>query len=429
MPQAGLPRFLAAALLLVLAACSKPPEAPKPPAFSLKPAHFADLPGWQQDSMAEALPALRASCPRLLAQKTRPGPDGFALFGPIAAWQPFCDGLASLAPNDTAGLRRLIEAEMQPVQVLGDGKPEGLFTGYYEPSLKGSRQRRPGYDVPIYGLPPDLVQVDLGQFRSDWRGQRTAGRVQNGFLRPYEDRAGIEAGKLEGKAPVLAWAADPVDAFFLQIQGSGRIELAEGGLLRVGFAGQNGHPYTAIGRVLIDRGALAREEVTMPRLKQWLAENPAEAPALLRENKSFVFFREIAPPANSATARTAGPQPDGPRPDGPQVAGPQPDGPLGAQGLPLSPGRSLAVDRTHLAMGLPVWLAATRPDNGGELPLNRLMLAQDTGGAIRGGVRGDVFWGHGPQAEAIAGAMKHAGRYWLLLPRAVAMQAVGQPGS
>ncbi len=386
-------------LLLVLAACAaKPPEAPKPPAFALKPAQFADLPDWQRDRMAEALPALRASCPRLLAQTARPGPDGFAIFGPVAAWQPFCNGLAALSADDHAGLRRLIEAEMQPVQVIGDGKPDGLFTGYYEPSLRGSRQRRPGYDVPVYGLPPDLVQVDLGQFRSDWRGQRTAGRVQNGFLRPYDDRAAIEAGKLAGKAPVLAWAADPVDAFFLQIQGSGRIELADGSLMRVGFAGQNGHPYTAIGRVLIERGALAREDVTMPRLKQWLAENPAEAPAVLRENKSFVFFRELPPPAAIG-----------------------PDGPLGAQGLPLSPGRSLAVDRSHLAMGLPLWLAASRPDaQAGAAPLNRLMLAQDTGGAIRGAVRGDVFWGHGNEAEAIAGAMKHPGRYWLLLPKPVA---------
>ena len=392
------------ALLLVLAACAaKPPEPSKPLAFALKPSQFADLPGWQQDRMAEALPALRASCPRLLAQTARPGPDGFAIFGPVAAWQAFCAGLAALSPDDHAGLRRLIEAEMQPVQVIGEGKPDGLFTGYYEPSLRGSRQRRPGYDVPIYGLPPDLVQVDLGQFRSDWRGQRTAGRVQNGFLRPYDDRAAIEAGKLGDKAPVLAWAADPVDAFFLQIQGSGRIELADGGLMRVGFAGQNGHAYTAIGRVLIERGVLAREDVTMPRLKQWLAENPAEAPALLRENKSFVFFRELPPPAAIG--------PDGPRPDGP----------LGAQGLPLSPGRSLAVDRSHLAMGLPLWLAASRPDaQAGEAQINRLMLAQDTGGAIRGAVRGDVFWGHGDDAEAIAGAMKHPGRYWLLLPKSVA---------
>lgn len=419
-------RLLAASLLsLVLAACAAkpppeaPPEAIRPPAFALNPASFADLPGWQEDRMAEALPALRASCPRLLAQTSRPGPDGFTIFGPVAAWKPFCDGLAALAPGDDAGLRRLIEAEMRPVQVIGDGRPEGLFTGYYEPSLKGSRQRRPGYDVPVYGLPPDLVQVDLGQFRNDWRGQRTAGRVQNGFLRPYDDRAGIEAGKLEGKAPVLAWAANPVDVFFLQIQGSGRIELAEGGLLRVGFAGQNGHPYTAIGRVLIDRGLLAREDVTMPRLKQWLAENPAEAPGLLRENKSFVFFREISPPApsNMAAPNIAG-------------GGSQPDGPLGAQGLPLSPGRSLAVDRTHLAMGLPVWLSASRPDAassaGPDVTLNRLMLAQDTGGAIRGAVRGDVFWGHGPEAEAIAGAMKHPGRYWLLLPKTV---MAGQPAS
>lgn len=395
----------AAALLLlgVMAACApqpKPPaEIPKAAAIAFLPARFADLPGWAEDRVDQALPALSASCPRILAQAGKAGPDGFAVYGKPEEWRPFCTALAQLRPNDAAGLRRLIEAELQPMAVLGDGKAEGLFTGYYEPSLKGSRTRRPGYDVPLYRLPPDLVQVDLGQFRPEWRGQRTAGRVENGFLRPYDDRAGIEAGALRGRNLELAWAADPVAAFFLQIQGSGRIELAEGGILRVGFAGQNGHVYTAIGRVLIDRGVMEREAVSMPALRAWLAANPAAAPALLRENRAFIFFRELPAPANAD------------------------DGPPGAQGLALRPGRSLAVDRSHVAMGLPLWLSATYPTAqppNADATLNRLMVAQDTGGAIRGGVRGDVFWGHGDEAEAIAGRMKHPGRYWFLLPKAVA---------
>lgn len=387
---------------LLLGACAPKapaPEPPKPPAIAFRPATFADLPGWQADRLEEAFAALKESCPRILAQRGKAGPDGFAVYGKPEEWQPFCTGIARLQANDGAGLRRLIEAELQPVAVLGEGKAEGLFTGYYEPSLKGSRQRRPGYDVPLYKLPPDLVQVDLGLFRPEWRGQRTAGRVEGGFLKPYDDRAGIEAGALAGRNLELAWAADPVAAFFLQIQGSGRIELAEGGVMRVGFAGQNGHVYTAIGRVLIDQGVMTREEVTMPSLRAWLSANPDKAPALLRENRAFIFFRELPAPTD-ATA-----------------------GPPGAQGLPLRPGRSLAVDRSHVAMGLPLWLAASYPAAEApyaEQPLNRLMVAQDTGGAIRGGVRGDVFWGHGQAAEAIAGRMKHQGRYWFLLPKPAA---------
>ncbi|MBP7062950.1 MltA domain-containing protein [Ferrovibrio sp.] len=405
--------FLALALLAASCAPRVPqqqqpgaaPEPPKAPAIAFAPASFADLPGWQGDRLTEALPAIAASCPRILAQAGKSGPDGFAVYGRPEEWRPFCDAVARLKPADEASLRRLIEAELQPVAVLGDGKAEGLFTGYYEPSLKGSRQRRPGYDVPLYRLPPDLVQVDLGQFRPEWRGQRTAGRVENGFLRPYDDRTGIEAGKLAGRGLELAWAADPVAAFFLQIQGSGRIELAEGGVMRVGFAGQNGHAYTAIGRVLIERGIMNRDEVSMPALQAWLKANPAEAPALLRENRAYIFFRELPAPAQAG------------------------DGPPGAQGLALKPGRSLAVDRSHVALGLPLWLAASYPaaqPPHADLPLNRLMVAQDTGGAIRGGVRGDVFWGHGAAAEAIAGRMKHPGRYWFLLPRSVAAR-LGNP--
>jgi membrane-bound lytic murein transglycosylase A len=222
--------------------------------------------------------------------------------------------------------------------------------------------------------------VDLGRFRPAWRGERIAGRVDKGNLVPYSSRAEIEQGALSGRGLELAWAADTIETFFLQIQGSGRVRLADGGELRVGYDGQNGHPYVALGRVLIDRGLLPREQVTMQSIKAYLRAHPDEAAALMRENPSYVFFRELSG-----------------------------DGPVGAQGVALTPGRSLAVDRAFVPLGAPVWLVAE--------DIARLLVAQDTGGAIRGPVRGDLFWGHGAEAEARAGAMKARGRAWLLLPR------------
>jgi membrane-bound lytic murein transglycosylase A len=223
--------------------------------------------------------------------------------------------------------------------------------------------------------------------------------VRDGRLKPYEDRGAIEAGALANRNLELVWLDDASDAFFLQVQGSGLVQLPDGNLKRVGFAAQNGHPYVALGKVMIDRGLLPREDVTMQSIRAWLHANPAAAPELLRQNPSYVFFRELPAPKDDS------------------------DGPLGAQGLALLPGRSLAVDRSHFALGMPLWLAATHPapqPPHAAQPLRRLMVMQDTGGAIRGAVRGDVFWGHGEAAEAIAGRMKHSGRYWLLVPRNVA---------
>jgi membrane-bound lytic murein transglycosylase A len=363
--------------------------------LSLRVASFADLPGWAADDQAAALPALLRSCPRLVASTDARGLEGFANFGRGADWKPFCDAALKLAPGDTTGLRRLAEAELRPWAAMSDGKAEGLFTGYYEPLLAASRQPTPQLSAPLYRLPPDLVQVDLGQFRSELRGQRIAGRVEAGRLLPYADRSAIEAGALRNRALEIAYG-DPVDVFFLQIQGSGLLQYADGTRQRLGFAGVNGHAYTAIGRVLADRGAMPREAITMPALREWLRQNPAEAPALLRENRAYVFFRELPAPKDRS------------------------DGPPGAGGVALLPGRSLAVDRSHYPMHLPLWLDAAYPGaDGSEKQLQRLMLAQDTGGAIRGPVRGDVFWGDGAAAEAIAGAMKHQGRLWLLLPKSV----------
>lgn len=392
-------RGLALGALLLLAACA-PPRVPAPPTpapgpttetLTFRAASFADLAGWRDDRMAEALPALLKSCGRLN------GATDMAWAGLAADWQAFCAAARALRPGDDAGFRALAERELRPVAIGNNGAAAGLFTGYYEASLRGNRQRNARYAVPLYATPRDLVSVDLGQFRDTLKGQRIAGRVVGNQLRPYDDRAAIDAGALAGKADVLLWVDDAADAFFLHVQGSGRVELPDGKVVRVGYAAANGHAYTAIGRTLIQRGALTAETVSMQSIRAWLSANPAEAAKVMQSNPSYVFFREIA-------------------------AGPD-DGPLGAAGVPLTAGRSLAVDRAFLPLGLPLWLDATRPADAEGAPdtaLRRMLVAQDTGGAIKGPVRGDVFWGHGPVAASVAGRMKHQGRTWLLLPNAVA---------
>lgn len=369
----------------------------------LRPARFADLPGWESDAHAEALAAWLRSCERIgrLPAEKPLGGAGFA--GTAGDWRAACTaasrfggpGAAAGAsrPGDAAA-RAFFERELVPFATSDAGEATGLFTGYYEPLLRGSRRLQGRYTVPLYGRPPELVTVDLGDFRDELRGQRIAGRVEEGALVPFADRTTIVAGALAGRELEIVWVDDSVDAFFLEIQGSGRIELAEGGVLRVGYVAQNGHPYFAIGRDLVERGALRREEVSLQSIRRWLAANPAEAPAVMARNASYVFFQEVPG-----------------------------DGPLGAEGVVLTPGRSLAVDLAHLPLGVPVWLDGTMPgpaEGRPDRPLRRLLVAQDTGGAIRGPVRGDVFWGAGEEAAAVAGRMKHPGRIWLLLPRAVA---------
>jgi membrane-bound lytic murein transglycosylase A len=319
------------------------------------------------------------------------------LAGTVADWRPACDAAARLSSGAAAGARKALEEHLRPVAVANHEEPQGLFTGYYEASLRGSRRRHGRYDVPLYLRPPELVAVDLGRFREALRGQRIAGRVHGGELVPFAGRAEIDAGVLAGRGLELLWADDPVDVFFLEIQGSGRVELDTGEVLRVGYAAQNGHPYFAIGRALVERGALTSEEVSMQAIRRWLGENPAEAREVMQLNASYVFFHELSQ-----------------------------SGPVGAQGVVLTPGRSLAVDPLFVPMGVPLWLDATAPEAwvaGGERALRRLVVAQDTGGAIRGPVRGDVFWGHGEEAAEVAGRMRHSGRYWMLLPRGVPLPA------
>jgi membrane-bound lytic murein transglycosylase A len=341
------PRLLLALLVPFVAACA--PVKPPADRLVLVPASFADLPGWNDDDPSAALPAWRASCARLNAH---------------AQWQSACAALARVPDGEPIAARAYFEQWLRPWRATNNGEARGLFTGYYEAELRGARQPSAVNAVPIYALPDDLVTADLGLWRAELRGQRITGKVQANALRPYEDRAAIDAGALGGRAAVIAWVDSAADAFFLHIQGSGRVLLDDGGVVHVGFAGQNGHAYVAIGRLLADRGAIARDAVTMQSIRAWMAANPAAATALMAENPSYVFFREL---------------------DGP--------GPVGAQGTVLTPGRSLAVDPAFVALGTPLWLDAEHPAGGQRL--RRLVIAQDTGGAIKGPVRGDLFWGYG----------------------------------
>jgi len=376
-------RYLAVMLVFALAACAvKPP----PAKLVLTPVSYGDLAGWQADVKGEALAALLKSCASRLkfADNDPVGPEGIG--GKVADWREPCVAAGTADARDPAAAQKYFETWFRPYRVADNTEAEGLFTGYYEPELAGARARGGEFQTPLLKRPPDLVMAELGDFKPDLRGERIAGRVVNGRLKPYEKRAEIEAGALDNMNLALLWVSDPVAAFFLQIQGSGRVVLPDGSVARVGYDGQNGWPYVAIGRVMVDRGLLAKDDATMQGIRAWLAAHPAETPEILDANPSYVFFREL-----------------------------KGDGPVGSEGVALTPGRSLAVDRAFLPLGAPFWLDA---DAGGER-LRRLLVAQDTGGAIRGPVRGDVFWGHGPEAEGRAGTMRARGGYFLLLPKTV----------
>jgi membrane-bound lytic murein transglycosylase A len=389
-------RFLAGLLLVLplLGACERKPQAPTPPAalskeLRLTPARFADLPGWSEDRLTEALPALQRSCARLLRSDAATPIGPKAAGGSAAEWREPCLTLAS-APADDQALRQALEAQFTPVQVSAGTEPEGIFTGYYEVELEGARTPSPRFPVPLYRRPPDLLSANLGNFADDLAGRTIYGRVEGERFVPYATRAEIDAGLLSGRGLELFWVADPIEAFLLHIQGSGRLRLAEGGVTRVGFAAANGHPFTGIGRALTERGLLPKDKASMPEIREWLRAHPEQGREMMQLNRRYIFFREI-----------------------------EGEGPIGAEGVALTAERSLAIDTSLLPLGAPVWLDTHWPGDPSR-PLRRLMVAQDTGSAIKGAVRGDFFWGTGEAALAEAGRMKSAGRYWFLLPKAVA---------
>ncbi len=357
-----------------------PPSAQKPqPAASatLTPASFTDLPNWRDDDHAAALVAFQRGC-RALERR--------------AAWRSACTQAANVAV-DRHSAQAFFESQFQVFRVASsDGATSGLVTGYYEPILRGSRKRSGAFAHPVYAAPDDLISVELAGSQPEVAGLRLRGRLEGRRLVPYHTRGDIDQGKAPLQGKELVFIDDPIELFFLHVQGSGRVRLESGEMVRVGYADQNGHPYRSIGRSLIDRGELLPEQASMQGIQAWARANPGRVAELLSQNPSYIFFREV--PTSEAPPDT---------------------GPQGSLGVPLTAGRSMAVDARSVPLGAPVYLATTYPNT--SRALERLMVAQDTGSAIRGAVRGDFYWGSGPEAGREAGRMRQQGRMWVLLPR------------
>lgn len=354
---------------------AKPAEPPKAPEYELlRQAEWSDLSGLDEDNLIAAWPALMRSCGVLKGRD---------------AWRNACSAASQLANPDKFAIKRFLLQYFMPYQAsTHEGGTTGLITGYYQPELNGSRARSERYRYPLYTRPDDLITVELGNIYPELGGRRLRGKLHGSKLTPYYSRGEIDIidSPLVGKE--LLWVDDVVDLFFLQIQGSGIIQLESGESIPVGYADQNGHPYQSIGRVLIDRGELTADKASMQGIKDWGRRNPEKLRELLNTNPSYVFFRELP--------------------------GGLP-GPLGALSVPIAAERSIAVDPRFIPLGAPVFLDTTYPNS--SKPLRRLVVAQDTGGAIKGPVRADFFWGAGFEAGRQAGGMKQQGRMWVLMPK------------
>ena len=353
----------------------KPGEPPKGPEYQLlRPSEWESVDGFEQDNLAEAWGALQQSCVVLKKQ---------------GAWRTACEAAAAQPAPSNEAVRGYLRQYFTPYQATTtDGSIAGLITGYYEPLLLGARTKTERYRYPLYQRPDDMITVDMGGLYPELANRRLRGRLNGNRLTPYYSRGEIEIlqSPLAGKE--LIWVDDIIDLFFLQIQGSGMVKLDSGEQVHVGYADQNGQPYQSIGRLLIERGELTADKASMQGIKEWARNNLDKLRDLLNSNPSYVFFREL--------------------PNGLS-------GPLGALGVPLAAERSIAVDPRYIPLGTPVFLSTTYPND--SKPLQRLMLAQDTGGAIKGGVRADFFWGAGFEAGRQAGAMKQQGKMWVLLPK------------
>jgi len=365
---------------------------PKVTEVQLNPVSFSVLPGWKQGDLRPSFAVFQRSC-KVFLKMNPDKPVGSELIPLTAsAWFPSCQiALQPNAPKTRQQIKKFFQTWFDVVEFHNGQPVEGLFTGYYMSALKGSLKKTDKFNIPLYGMPEDLIAAQLNLFDPDLKNKKIVGRlVDKHRLVPYYTRAEIDNGAIKGKAHVIAWLDSRIDRLFLEIQGSGVIELADGSPLYVGYAAQNGAPYTAIAGVLIRKGVMTRDNASMQHIRRYLEAHPKEIRHVLNQNKSFVFF-EVSKTSDA----------------------------FGSQGTTLTPGYSMAVDPSWVPMGTPLWLNTTRPANHSDqmLPFQRLMIAQDTGGAIRGAVRGDVYWGPGHRAESIAGRMKNPGKYWMLLPK------------
>jgi membrane-bound lytic murein transglycosylase A len=355
---------------------------------TLVPAAFADLPHWLQDDHLAALRTFLRSCTELAKAEDAAPQDAR-----VAALASACRAADDLKRPGRAAARTFFEQHFVPYRVA-QKEGTGFLTGYYEPVLNGSRTPQGRFQTPLYRRPPDLVNLmaETERAAASAGGKLTHMRKTEAGLEPFPTRAEIERGALKGHGLELIYLEDPVDAFFMQVQGSGRIKLRDGGTVRLNYDGKNGYPYTSIGRYIVDKGFFTAEEITLQRLRAFLRADPQRAREVMWQNQSFVFFRELDPAVAA-------------------------EGPLGAQSVPLTPGRSLAVDTVFHALGTPVYV--TSPSlklGGGEDGFHRLMIAQDVGSAIKGPQRGDIYYGSGDKAGRLAGTTKHEGSFFVLLP-------------
>ncbi len=366
------------ATLLVACETARKGTTPPPSTARFEPVSWSNLSGWQTDDALAAWPAVVASCSVIHAR-----PE----------WQPFCAAVVAANPGDADFVRAFLMQHLTPYRVVRmTGRKRsttGLITGYYEPLLMGARQRSDEFNTPLYRRPDDLLIVDLSTVIPELKGKRVRGRLEGNKIVPFYSRAQTRETKgLEGHE--IVWVNSALDAFLLEVQGSGRVQLTTGETIRLQYEDQNGHPYRSIGRYLVDQGAMTLEQSNIPAIRAWLAANPQRLREVLDSNPSVVFFRE-APLADPAV------------------------GPKGALGVPLTAERSIAIDPAVIPLGAPVFLATIYPAT--NAPLQRLVAAQDTGGAIRGPVRADLFFGFGAAAGERAGIMKHDGQMWLLWPK------------
>jgi membrane-bound lytic murein transglycosylase A len=373
----------------------------KAPTLSYKPLAFAQLPGWAEDDHAAAFKAFLQSCGRVLATARERAAGDKTL--PPPALIEACTAAGQLSSRiGRAEARAFFERHFEANTVSHAG-PKGLLTGYYEPMLEGSRTAQGVYQTPVYRRPPDLINL-IDETQRAVAGQTlTHARKTEKGLEPYDTRAEIEKGSLKGKGLELLYLANPVDLFFMQIQGSGRIKLADGSTIRLHYDGKNGHPYRSIGRYLIDKGLLAADKVSLGALTNWLKADPERGQKVMWQNASYVFFRELKG-AEATSAR-------------------------GAMNAPLTPGRSLAVDTAYHVLGAPIFVSGldmTHVEKSGAF--NRLMIAQDVGSAIKGPERGDIYFGSGDGAGRLAGVTKHVGKFFVLLPKLVPAAAAGGSG-
>jgi membrane-bound lytic murein transglycosylase A len=380
-------------ILLLLAGCYGEEQTSTQPSvqrtsFSLQKSSFAELNGWEKDNLNLFSKALKPVCDSLL-KKSQSQLSSEKMSYSLTAYKEHCRKMNGL--TDSA-LKTYIEKHFEPYAVVANGSVRGKFTSYYEAAIRASYQRGGAYQYPIYGKPTDLVEVNLRDFDATLPNQRLIGRVKNGKLVKYYTRAEIDSGKLD--APVILWGDNPVDIYIMQIQGAAVATLPNGEEVRVGYAENNGHKFRGIGSILLEKKLIKPQEASMTNIRKWLENNGDTAKKNMLLNDRYIFHRIV-----------------------------KADGPLGAMGLPLVAGRSMAVDRSFIPLGSMLWVETTAPHIGA---LQKLVMAEDVGSAIKGGIRGDYFWGHGDEALEYAGKMNAEGRYYILIPKGTEVNTYGR---